>query len=336
MIGKIIRTNTDLFALLPLAFPVMRNTSSGLISLPAASGESKSKVETFAWLVVMVLLWGLSWPATKLLLGVVPPLWLAAIRFGSAAAFLFVFVAMRGLLRVPPRADWPIVASMGLMQMMTFTGLGMIAMNHVDTSRAVLLAYTTPLWGVIASWLLFRNVPSRMQFLALGVGLAGIGVVCSPGEVDWHAPGAVMGAAFLLIGAICWSMVILHIKRHRWASSPVALAPWQMLLATVPLAAFAYALEGAPTSIPLDTHTLELMFFIGPVATSACFVISAEHGRRISTFAMSNFTLGVPLIGIAASIALLGNRLSLHFGLGLALIMVGMLLAATAGARAAR
>jgi len=45
------------------------------------------------------------------------------------------------------------------------------------------------------------------------------------------------------------------------------------------------------------------MFFIGPVATSACFVISAKHGHRISSFAMSNFTLGVPLVGMALAAA---------------------------------
>ncbi|WP_199688150.1 DMT family transporter [Noviherbaspirillum sedimenti] len=281
----------------------------------------------------MVLLWGLSWPATKLALDSVPPLWLAAIRFGSAALCLFAFLAVRGSLAFPPRADWPIVASMGLLQMMVFTGLGMIAMTHVDTSRAVLLAYTTPLWGVIAGWLLFRNAPTRWQLLALAVGLTGIGLICSPWEMDWAAPGAAMGAVFLVIGAISWSVVILHIKRHRWTASPLSLAPWQMLIATVPLAGFALALEGSPAAIPFDLRLLELLFFIGPVATSACFVISAEHGRRISSFAMSTFTLGVPLVGILASILLLGNRLSPLFAAGLCLILVGMALAAAATTR---
>ncbi len=300
------------------------------VAFPPLAPALPSGLGTLAWLGLMVLLWGISWPATKLALGVVPPLWLAAFRFGSAALCLFAFVALRGQLRLPPRQDWPIVASIGLLQMMTFTGLGMIAMTHVDTSRSVLLAYTTPLWGVLASWLLFRQAPTRLQLLALAVGLAGIGLVCSPTEMDWRAPGAMMGAAFLLLGALAWSVVILHIRRHRWAASPLALAPWQMTLATIPLAGFAYALEGRPDAIPFDARLLELLFFIGPVATSACFVIAAEHGRRISTFAMFNFTLGVPLVGITASVIFLGNRLSPLFILGLGCIMAGMVLAAMA------
>lgn len=302
-------------------------------ALAHASATPHAGSATLAWLLVMVLLWGLSWPATKLALAEVPPLWLAAIRFGSAALCLFAFTALRGTLRPPPRADWPIVASIGLLQMMTFTGLGMIAMTRVDTSRAVLLAYTTPLWGVLAAWMLFRNVPSRLQLLALAVGLAGIATICSPREMDWSAPGAPMGAGFLIVGAICWSLVILHVRRHRWRASPLSLAPWQMLLASVPLAGFALLLEGSPRRIVFDAHLLELLLFIGPLATSACFVIAAEHGRRISAFAMGNLTLGVPLVGILSSVLLLGNRFTALFGFGLALILAAMLLAAAPGGR---
>ncbi len=290
-------------------------------------------VVTMAWLGLMVVLWGMSWPATKLALNVVPPLWLATFRFGSAGICLFLFLAMRGKLRFPPRADWPIVASMGVLQMMAFTGLGMIAMTHVDTSRAVLLAYTTPLWGVLASWLLLRNAPTRLQLLALAVGLTGIGLICSPWEMDWNAPGTVMGALFLLGAAIAWSIVIVHVKQHRWQASPLELAPWQMLLATIPLACLAYALDDSLSAVVVDMRLIELLFFIGPVATSACFVISAEYGRRISVFAMSNFTLGVPVLGILSSVIFLGNHLTPFFMVGLGLIMTGMVLAALASTR---
>jgi len=300
-------------------------------STTAAKWNVEPKASTFIWLAVMVTLWGLSWPATKLALGVIPPLWLAAFRFGTASICLFVFVGLRGQLRLPPRGDWSIVATMGLLQMMAFTGLGMIAMTHTDTSRAVLLAYTTPLWAVVMGWLMFKQSPTARQLGALAVGVAGIVIICSPFEMNWADPETIMGAVLLLLAAACWSAVILHIRRHQWASSPLALAPWQMLIATIPLSLMAYLFEGVPSAIPFDSHLLELLFFIGPVATSACFVISAEYGRRITAFAMSNFTLGVPLIGILSSVILLGSKLSIAFVGGLVLVTCGMVLAALAG-----
>lgn len=288
---------------------------------------------TRRWLVVMVVLWGLSWPATQMALTYVSPLWLAAFRFGSAAICLTAFLALRGDLKLPKRADMPIVLSVGLLQMMTFTGLGMIAMTKTDTSHSVLLAYTTPLWSMLLAWGALREVPRRAQLVALAVGLAGVALICSPLETDWSKPGAFMGAGFLLIGAISWSAVILHVRRHRWTSSPLMLAPWQMMLAAVPLAVIAFAVEGEPTGIRWNLHLIELLVFIGPIATSACFVIATEHGRRISAFSMANYTLGVPLIGVVSSVLLLGNRLSPVFLIGLGLVMAGMVFAVRAARR---
>lgn len=300
------------------------------MSISPQPGGAHPGSATYLWLTLMVLLWGLSWPATQMALESVSPLWLATFRFGSAAICLFIFLAIRGDLVVPKRADMPIILSIGLLQMMTFTGLGMVAMTQTDTSHSVLLAYTTPLWTVALSWIVLRDRPSRAKFAALIVGLIGLALICSPLETDWSRPGAFMGAAFLLLAAIAWSAVILHVRSHKWLSSPLSLAPWQMLLATIPLACTALVIEGQPHDIAWSSHLFELLVFIGPIATSACFVISAEQGRRISTFAMSNFTLGVPLIGIASSVALLSNHLSAVFLTGLGFVFIGMILAAKA------
>jgi len=285
---------------------------------------------TYVCLGIMVLLWGGSWPVTKLALQSVPPLWLATIRFASAAVCLFAYLVARGQLKLPTRQDLPIIASVGLLQMMAFTGLGMVAMVHVDTSRAVLLAYTTPLWCVLVAWVIFREKPSRLQLVGLVVGMGGVIAVCAPGELDWTQRDTVLGAGFLLLAALSWAIVILHVKRHRWVTPALVLAPWQMLLATIPLAMAAYLSEGSPLSIVVDRKLAEALFFIGPIATSACFVISAEYGRRISTFGMSNFTLGVPLVGTAFSCMAFAATVSPLFLGGLGLVILGVVVSALA------
>ncbi|UDQ82446.1 hypothetical protein LJN55_11725 [Erwinia rhapontici] len=39
--------------------------------------------------------------------------------------------------------------------------------------------------------------------------------------------------------SISWSLVIIHVKHHKWTATPLSLAPWQMLIATIPLIFFA-------------------------------------------------------------------------------------------------
>ena len=305
--------------------------SSEVAQASSVQKQWKDSRYTYGWLALMVCLWGSSWPVTKLALNEVPPLWLATIRFGSAAICLFTYLILRKEFKLPVRKDLPIIASVGILQMTVFTGLGMVAMVHVDTSRAVLLAYTTPLWCVIASWILFRDRPSAVQVAALMFGLLGILIVCSPGELNWSDSNTLMGAGLLIAGAFSWALVILHIKKHVWASTPLTLAPWQMFVATLSLGVAAYAREGLPTWIQFDSALCKELFFIGPVATSACFVISTEYGRRISTFSMSNITLGVPLIGVLLSVIVLQSKLTLVFVFGLLLVLAAVVMSALAG-----
>lgn len=300
------------------------------IASPAASTPAFRAAQSAPWLAAMVLFWGLSWPAMKLAVGEVPPLWLATFRFASGAACLFALVAARGGIRLPPRADWPILASIGGLQMMAFTALGLTAMQYTDAGRAAILGYTTPLWGVLAAWALVGQRPTAWQGLALCVGMSGMALICSPLEMDWDNPLVVKGNLFLLLAAICWSLVILHVRRHRFAARPLELAPWQMAFAAVPLGLAAWGIEGSPGRVAWTPDLLALLLYIGPVATSACFVISTEYGRRISTFAMTNVTMGVPIVGMLSSSVLLGERITLPLAAGLALIVGGTALAAVA------
>lgn len=293
------------------------------------SDAVSEKVSSVTWvmLITMVVLWGISWPAMKIALDYIQPLWLGAIRFLSGSLSLFLFLACRRTLRIPTKHDLPIVFSVGGLQMLAFTALGLIAMQHTDASRAALLAYTTPLWGVILSWLMFRQVPGRVQGAALLIGLAGIALVCSPSEMDWSKTSVVVGCLLLTLAAGCWSVVILHVRRHRWHHTPLQLAPWQMLFAAIPMAILALIAEGTPADLPDSPRIWMLLLFIGPVATSVCFVISTSCGRRVSSFTLSNFTLGVPVTGSIASVLLLGTTLSMRFGMGLALIILGSVIA---------
>lgn len=311
----------------------MADSCSPSLARPLAPAGGRLTVPNGAWLGLMVLLMGLTWPAMKLCLGSVPPFWLAVLRFSSASAVLFGLLALNGRLRWPPRADWPVLASVGLLQMMAFTALGLVALRHTDAGRAALLAYTMPVWVMLGACMFLRERPSRTQLGAILLGLAGVAVVCSPLGMDWTDPSILFGNSLLLLCAICGAIVILHVRRHRWSAHPLDLAPWQMLLAAIPLAVAAHLLEG-PLAVDWSPRLVGLLAFVGPVATSFCFVISSEVGRRIDSFTMSNATLGVPAIGLLSSALLLGERPGPALLVGLGCLAFALFTAARESRRA--
>lgn len=292
-------------------------TSSNSISI--SYSDNKTSSGDLLKLGVMILLWGFSWPAMKLCLHSISPLWMAAIRFGSAAVCLFIFTGIRGELRLPVKQDLPIIASVSIFQMMAFTLLSLVAMSKIGAGQAALLAYTTPLWVSLITVVVLRQSLLKSQFYSVIAGLLGIIVVCSPSLLQGQS-SVMFGDLMLLGAAVCWSIVIVHVKQHRWHSSPLMLAPWQMLVSALPLTLLALMTEGVP-QITWNAQLVGLLTFIGPVATCFCFVISLAVGRRISSVSMSIATLGVPVIGMFSSILFLSEQVTVTIAVGVVLII---------------
>ena len=64
-------------------------------------------------LVLLVMVWGASWPAVKIGVSAMPPVWFACVRYFVATVCAFGFVAVRGELRRPSPSDWRLVAVSG-------------------------------------------------------------------------------------------------------------------------------------------------------------------------------------------------------------------------------
>ncbi|KMO27963.1 DMT(drug/metabolite transporter) superfamily permease [Methylobacterium variabile] len=272
---------------------------------------------------VAILLWGANWPVMKVGLGHVSPLWFSASRFAMGAACLFVWQMLRRELRLPERADLPIVASIGLLQMMLFTALGAVAMTHLPAGRSAILSYTTPIWVLPAALLLFGERIERRRWV--GIIFAGLGVLLllNPHAIDWRDAQVVGANAMLLAASAAWALCILHLRYGRAPSPAIRLAPWQMLLAAMVLAPLARAVEGPFTGDGTGTLWVCLAF-VGPVATAFCFCAVNAASARLPASAMSTLMLAVPVSGLAFSMAALRESPGPDLILGAAAIVLGV------------
>lgn len=274
-------------------------------------------------LVLAIVIWGANWPVMKTGLQHIGPLWFSATRFALGGLCLFVVQAGTGSLRLPTRRDLPLVASVGLLQMLAFTALGAFAMLHIEAGRSAILAYTTPLWVVPAAVLFFGERLSPRRAAGTALGLLGVAGLFNPLSLDWRDGQALLANLMLLTASLCWAICILHLRYYRGDSNAYQLAPWQMLLATVPLAVLAYLFEG-----PFDgdnSRTLwQVALFVGPLATAFCFCAVNAASMWLSSTSMSSAMLGVPLVGLLMSVLWLGERLSLGLLLGALAIVVGI------------
>ena len=280
-------------------------------------------------LLLAIVVWGCNWPVMKAGLGHVTPLWFSALRFATGGLCLFAIQIAAGSLKLPTRRDWPLIASIGLLQMMAFTALGAIAMTQVPAGRSAVLAYTTPLWVTPIAVLVFGERLSRLQGAGLLLGLGGLVLLFNPLAMDWGNTTAVTANLMLMAGSFLWGMTILHLRYYKADSTAYQLAPWQMLTATIPLLALAYCVEG-PFTGDGSIALWEIVLYVGPLATAFCFCAVNAASMHLSATRMSTAMLGVPLIGLVASTLFLGETLSLSLTLG-GLCIVGGILVVSLG-----
>lgn len=293
---------------------------------PRAEADAAAPISRAAaggLLALVIVLWGSNWPVMKVGLAHIPPLHFAAARMLLGAATMFPVAALAGQLRWPLRQDWPVVVSVGLLQMGLFMALANFGLQFVGAGRAAVLAYTTPLWVVPLAALVLRERLTRGRAAGLALGLGGLAVLFHPAGFDWHDPDILIGNGLLLLAALVWAGLIVQVRGHRFAGTPLSLAPFQFLVALAVLLPAALIIEGGATVEWSGTLAL-ILLYNGPVATAFCFWAMLTVTRALPAATTALGTLGVPAVGVLVGAVALGETLSPPVLGGLALIAGGL------------
>lgn len=285
--------------------------------------EILSRRKALSLLVVVVLAWGFTWVVSKLLLQYMTPVWAVAARsVVGTAALLALGLALRRV-AWPVKADIPVILSVGLLHMGAFAALVSLGLQYVPAGRSVVLAYTTPLWVIPAARLFLGEPIGRGRQLGLALGLLGLVVIFNPLAFDWRDHDAVFGNGLVLLAALCWAANIVYVRAHRWVTPPFELAFWQALLASVVLTALAWATEGAPR-VNWSPGLAWLLGYGGVFGIAVAYWAAVNVNRSLPAGLTALGLLGVPVVGLLCSAALLREALGLSLLLGMALIVGGI------------
>lgn len=308
---------------------------------PGAAIEAPAKLESsapvgrtaaYGLMLVVIAIWGCGWPIAKSGFTWIPPLWFGFGRAAACAVTLFLVLALRGQLRLPGRADMPIVLSIGIIQVGVFMALMHFSLSLVEAGRAAILAYTSSLWVVPAALLFLGERLSVLKGIGLAAGLAGVAVLFNPLGFDWGNGAVILGNVLLLVCAMCWAIGILHVKVHRWRQSPLQVAPWQMVIGAMPSLIAAIATEPVST-IDWDWRGITIMVGMGAIGTALPFWALLTLNRALPAISTSLGLLAVPAVGLISSMAILGEQLTPTLAAGFILILIGVGFVAVADRR---
>lgn len=153
------------------------------------------KISSLA-VIVAAVLWGMiSLYSTPLKLAGISAQSIVAIRSFGAVALLWIFFGIkdRELLKIRLKDIWMFVGT-GIISFAFFNLCYFIALEQTTPAVAVILLYTSPVFIIILSAILFKEKITGKKLLALVITI--IGSVCVTGVLDGELNGS-------LIGIIC-------------------------------------------------------------------------------------------------------------------------------------
>lgn len=290
-------------------------------------------------LLFIVLIWGSNFLAMKIAMQGFTPFQLGAGRY--------LFGLLPLVLLVPrPRLPWKWLVMYGLVQ-----GLGQFGFLFVSlamgmsTALASVLMQTQMFFTAAFSYLVLAEKPGKP--LVLGMLLAAAGLACfalnyvgAQGDAAGGTPP--LGLVLCLAGASMWgaSNVIVRLaQRAAPAFDTLGFVVWCSVVPIVPFVLLSLAFDppAARTAwLAASVESWLAVAYIGWGASIVAYTLWTKLIRRHGANRIAPFSLGMPVVGMACGLLLLGERLTAWQWAGIALTIPALAVVIVGGRRAAQ
>ena len=243
--------------------------------------------------VLVAVIWGLAFVASRMALDELQPELMTALRF-SIAAIPCLFVRR-------PDVPWPLLIAISLSLFLgQFLAQAFAIAHGVPVGLSSVIVQSQALFTLAFAALLFRELPSRRQAAGIAIATTGLLMICGTVGYDF----SVAAFAVLMISPVSFAIGNLLLRGTQGARM-FDLFAWLCLAAAVPLFALALASNGPQPVWHALTHMslpgFACMVFLGGVSTSIAYWLWGRLLRDYPAAQVVPFALLVPFVGSAAS-----------------------------------
>jgi drug/metabolite transporter (DMT)-like permease len=277
-----------------------------------ADADAKAKL----LVVLLAFAWGFNWIAAAVALHEMTPWSLRFAGSGIGAITLFTAAIVTGHNLRVPRGEYFHVMVAGFFNVAAFQILSGFAQMYGETSRAIIITYSMPIWATILGWLMLGDRLNRIGMLAFALCVAGLTTLCWPLFANGF-PATV----FLSLGcAFGWAFATVYMKWVKATVPPLANAAWQLLFGFLFIAAGTFIFDGYPHLWPLQVPSILAVAYVGLFGVGLAHFLWWSIVGRLPTVTASIGALLVPVVGATASTVFLGERPTTPDIIGFALI----------------
>ena len=275
--------------------------------------------------LLAVLIWGMTFIASKVLVGLLDPTWYIVIRFTIAWAALFC-LAPKPCPLLSLRRELRLIAC-GLAGVTLYYIFQNVALVYSTASNTGVISASSPLFTALILWVFGRRVKlSWLYFLGFLLCIGGVAVI------SFHGGGGtgvhLLGDAFALAAAAAWGAYCAIILKNEGSGlSQTQLTRkiffWGVLL-TIPAA----LVMGDP--VPLTVFTQGGLTFWGNLlfaslgSSALCYLIWGRATELIGAGTTSVYLYLLPVVSVIGAAVILGEPVDMVTAAAIAVILIGL------------
>jgi len=278
--------------------------------------------------LLAVVLWGVSFVATKAVVREVPPIAIVFARAVLGTALLAAILRARGEPTLPPRA------SLGPLALMGFVGVafhGVLQAHALTLTSAVntgWLIALVPVWSALLAGALGRERFGAGKLAGLAVGFAGTLLVVTRGRLDAGvvALPATRGDLLVLASTVNWAVYSLLGHGTIRRLGPTRATAGALLLGALMLLPFFAASGGPAVFARLSGAGVAALLFLGVACSGLGYLYWYRALERVEPSRVAALLYLEPLVTLGAATVLLAEPVGLVTVAGGALVVGGVAL----------
>lgn len=271
--------------------------------------------------LLFAVLWASASVAGKFGLRSVEPLVLFTVRFLGAGILLLSYTFIAEKSRWPQQKEWKDLTIFGAFNTTLYLGIFVIALQHTSPGITTLAVALNPLFISVMTAVWMRRPVSRLEWLSIIIGLAGVFVASYPLLMNSEAKP--IGLFLLIVSMAAYSAGAVHYANVTWRLSRISINGWQVFIGGILLIPFTILLHSKDNHYD-QTFWLALVWLIIPVSIGAVQLWL----RLLKTDAVkaSLWLYLCPIFGFVYAALLFDESISIYTIVGTALVLVALYL----------
>ncbi|RLC31576.1 hypothetical protein DRH13_02845 [Candidatus Woesebacteria bacterium] len=285
--------------------------------------EKRLDIQSIFLLVLLSVIWGVTFPAMKVALRGFPPILLGGFRFILAGIIVTFFAALR--------KERFVAQSRGSRFLLTFYALALalqiilllIGVQYTSANRCAIFFNTAPFWVfLLAIFFLPHENLTRNKWIGVALAFVGVAVMF----VEWEGDNggvSLTGDVLVLGAAVMWGVRIVVLKYFPKMVGIMTIQVWQFFIAGSLLTALGFSVEKV-SEIHLSFSVVMAFLYLVVMSNVAGFLLWTHLVQKEVATRVSPFMFLTPVFGVLASAVLLKEVITGYLLMGLVLVGSGI------------